>query len=331
MAAQIISFKKTNQMINTAVIGPGKVGQNYLRALAQDSRVNISAVCGRNRMRTNEIASRYNCQSFCDGNYEQCFDMNLDLILISTPEWEHEGPLLAALKKNIPLIVEKPLLPDWKSSRNILPLLKQHPAPIMPCFTTRFDSRYTHAKQSVDGHTLSFVSSRRNTDYMTASRVFGKIPMTSWIICHDVDLLRWFVNDEIKSVRATSRVPGNPLGPRDFIIAEVRFYNGILGVIENSWASRIGEPKNCEDFRIIAEDGGAELYFSADINHDMVSDGVILKGNTPSMIKHFVDVVAENVVPRVSVSDALASMKACEAIRLSLVDQREVFLTEIAA
>jgi predicted dehydrogenase len=318
-------------MMNVAVIGPGRMGKNYLRVLSEDSRINIASICGNDLARTEAIAKTYGAIAHAHGNVAESLSASIDLIIISSSEWVHEDALSAALNYDVPIIIEKPLLPDWASAQRLWKRLKTHTKPILPCFTSRFDLRYVEAKEKTRSHIPSLIHSRRNCDARTASRVFGKIPMSSWIICHDVDLMRWFSGSEVQSVRATSSAPLNGFQEKDFIVAELRMQNGALCTIENSWLSPDGEPRLCEDFRFLSRSGSYELVMNDGKNYDFFEEKARLEGNTPRMIRHFIAATMREETSRVTLLDALENMRVCEAIRRSVMENRTVEMSEVVA
>jgi predicted dehydrogenase len=267
------------------------------------------------------------------------------MVVVATSEWSHVNELSLLSGKDLYLVVEKPLVSSWSDYSRLREKLTQHPRYVFPCFTSRFDQRYVaaHALMRQQEVNPLYICSRRNTDYVTASRVFGKMSMPFWIVCHDIDLLRWFAGSDLVSVRASSRYPGKEPGAKDFILAELTFRNGIKGYIESSWCSPpVSGTVPHSDFRLLSEAGTvfidmntpsvSGIFNGTSIQPDFIDlcwQGERPVGSTVNMLWHFVDVMQGIREPLVALSDAVEALRTSEAIRLSLLRRQEVLLEEI--
>ena len=333
-------------MLDALLIGPGRVGKKYLEVLVADKRVTLRGLVGSTHEKA-VAAAPPGCHAYSSDQLDQAVESLPigSMVVVATPEWSHVNELSVLVGKDLHLIVEKPLVANWLDYCRIRGKLEQHSHHVFPCFTSRFDQRYVAAlalmrRQNVDP---IYISSRRNTDYVTASRVFGKMPMAFWIICHDIDIMRWFAGRNVMSVRASSRRPKEGLLAKDFITAELNFSNGVKGYIESVWCGPpVSGSDPHSDFRVLSEVGSIvidintpsvsgnfeDLNVQPDIT-DLSWQGARPIGSTANMLLHFVDVIQGIHEPWVSLSDAVEAMRTSEAIRLSLLRGGEVFLDEI--
>jgi predicted dehydrogenase len=333
-------------MINVLLIGPGRIGKKYLEVLAADNRVILAGVVGSSRDKACAVVPP-GCTAYGSDELTQAVESLPagSMVVVATSEWSHVNELSVLSGKDLYLVVEKPLVSSWSDYSRIREKLTQHTRDVFPCFTSRFDQRYVaaHALMLQQEIKPLYICSRRNTDYVTASRVFGKLSMPFWIVCHDIDLLRWFAGSELKSVRASSRHRGKEPGAKDFILAELTFVNGVKGCIESSWCSPpVSGLVPHSDFRILSEAGTlfidmntptvCGVFNNATIQPDVTDlcwQGVRPQGNTVNMLRHFIDVVQGLQEPLVSHSDAVEALRTSEAIRLSLIRDEEVMLGEV--
>lgn len=333
-------------MIDVLLIGPGRIGKKYLKILAADRRINLVGVVGSSREKAG-AAAPLGCSVYGRGELTEAVEMLPagSIVVVATSEWSHINELSQLSGKDLHLVVEKPLVSSWSEYTRICEKLSQHSRHIFPCFTSRFDQRFVAANVLMRQQEINplYICSRRNTDFVTASRVFGKLSMPYWIVCHDIDLLRWFSGSELLSVRATSRYQGKEPGPKDFIFAELTFLNDVKGYIESSWC---GPPVSGlvphSDFRVLSEAGTVFVDLNTpsvsgifneentypDVN-DLCWQGERPVGSSANMLLHFVDAVQGIREPLVTLSDAVAALRTSEAIRLSLLRREEVFLEEI--
>ena len=71
----------------------------------------------------------------------------------------------------------------------------------MVCHSLRFSPRYSQAKLSIDNKKigeLRHIYGRQNPNRTSVKRVHGKFNLSYWILPHDIDLMRWFLNDEVE-------------------------------------------------------------------------------------------------------------------------------------
>ena len=292
-------------MIEVLVIGPGRMGQNYATVLNANPDVKIVGVVGNSMNSAIKLASELDVPAFPNRNYNESlsqFSSDNRAVVITTSEWAHLEPLTFALNLGLPVIIEKPLVGNYEEFMHVRELLYNHKTHILPCFTSRFDPRFYQAKKLLKSSkvTPELFYCRRNTDYETAKRVHRKIPWPYWIICHDIDLIRWFSGVEVDSVRATSRVSGKMDLDRDFLQVELKLKNKSVAFIESSWSlPRVQGPFAHSNFRIITEEQSIEIpfepgikcassnsYFEYDTMDFQVQYGNPI-GNTPNMINHF--------------------------------------------
>lgn len=92
-----------------------------------------------------------------------------------------------------------------------------------------------------------------------------EVGMFVHILGHNIDIFRWFLEDEVEHVFAESdsymrRRPGED----DNICAILRFRNGALGVMEDSWTLSPSMPMEENDTRmdLIGEKGNLSFQWS---------------------------------------------------------------------
>lgn len=326
-------------MVNFAVIGPGRMGTNYAKVIYGNTKAKLVAICGNTEETTTKNAQGFSGVSlYFENKWEEMFEAHpeIEVVIISTSDWAHLGPFEAAIKYKKHIILEKPIASTPDDVEKMQALVRSNPEiKVMVCHTCRFDSRYVLAKKMIergDIGAIGYVYCRRNADVKVASRVVGKIPMSYWITAHDIDLLRWYLQSEVKEVFAVkSEVPVGG----DFIIANLLFENGVRAVVEIVWYSKpiIGQQHSRMD--IEGELGKLELNLSQSAlvqfnekgnvtvdEYDFVDMHGEYIGNTPNMINHFVKVFNGEVKPVLSFEDGLQAVRVCEAIHQSVENKK---------
>ncbi len=91
-----------------AIIGIGAIAGMHARALGDIPSVKLVAGSCRNQEKGQKFAQQFNCQWYAD--YEKMLDeQKPDMVTICTPSGAHLEPMLAAAKRGIHVLCEKPL------------------------------------------------------------------------------------------------------------------------------------------------------------------------------------------------------------------------------
>lgn len=326
-------------MLKCALIGPGRMGTNYAKVVQQSVLAEMVAVCGNSKKTTEENAAFLNVPLYFENQWEKMFHEHpeIDTVFITTPEWAHLAPFEAAVKHGKNIIIEKPVGISTEELNKMEQLAKANShLKILVCHTCRFDQRYVQAKSLLDSGEIGevgYLYTRRNADIETAKRVKGKMPMSYWITGHDIDILRWFLNSEVKEVFASSGKNN------DFISANLLFENGVRAVLEVIWlgAPVVGQQHSRMD--IEGENGKIELNISAASvvqftpaknttldEHDFAEVHGKYVGSTPNMIHHFIDVLANKNKEVITFNDGVVAVRVCEAIHQSIQNNTVVAL-----
>ena len=104
--------------IKIGLIGLGVMGNNHLNTLKTIPEVSILGVC-------DQIKLSDSPSIVCYGKTEELLEKNPDGIIIATPTSTHKNIALSCLKKNIPVLIEKPVASTAKEAKEILSLLEK--------------------------------------------------------------------------------------------------------------------------------------------------------------------------------------------------------------
>ena len=97
-----------SDQLKTALVGVGKVTDMHARALVNLKESLFTAVCGRNREKTEGYAARYGIRAYTDVA-EMVAKEQIDVVIICTPHPNHKEPTIAALEAGAKVLIEKPL------------------------------------------------------------------------------------------------------------------------------------------------------------------------------------------------------------------------------
>jgi myo-inositol 2-dehydrogenase / D-chiro-inositol 1-dehydrogenase len=175
---------------------------------------------------------------------------DVDAVVIASPGPAHEPLLLAAIERGIPVLCEKPLTPDSKSSLNIVDAeVARGKQLVQVGFMRRFDPEYQELKQLLDsgefGRTLLLHCAHRNPAPLPG---FTNSMLITDSVVHEFDTTRWLLDDEITavSVRRPRSTRSAAEGLSDPQIVTIETASGVLADVEIFVSCGFGYQVRCE-------------------------------------------------------------------------------------
>lgn len=143
--------------------------------------------------------------------YEEMVDSpNLDAVCIVSPSGFHTEQIRLAMEKGLHVFSEKPIGLDVEDIEKTIEIINAHPEQVFQIgFMRRYDESYQYAKEMVDNGELGELTVIRcyGIDPSSGLESFVKFAGASNsgglfadMSIHDIDLVRWFTNKEIKRV-----------------------------------------------------------------------------------------------------------------------------------
>mmetsp|Transcript_19676 Transcript_19676/g.44934 ORF Transcript_19676/g.44934 Transcript_19676/m.44934 type:complete len:280 (+) Transcript_19676:132-971(+) len=179
----------------------------------------------------------------------------LDGILIATPTSVHGDYIKLAAENGLGIFVEKPVAESPDEIEQLYEVCEQHNVPLCSGFQRRFDATYTQAANLVQQGAIGKVSN--------ANIVFGDSPGPSLeflleggdifydLSVHDVDFIRWALNEEIESVYArgtSSREELEESNIQDTAIMMMTTTEGSIVTLTMNRKAAYGYDQRCEIF-----------------------------------------------------------------------------------
>jgi len=223
----------------------------YLPSLAGTNKAIISACCGQNEERANNLANSWNIPKVFTNWQKMLNEEPLDALIISTPNYNHCPISLAAIEKGLHVLCEKPLAMNYSEAKIMANAAKEKNIITMVPFTYSFLPMAQSIKEHIDNGFLGrpyHLNFRYNADY-------GRSPIYSWRFDKKIagsgslgDLGSHFIFlsvlffGEVNSVSAelgnlVERPTLDPSGKTyeqtdDFSIIILNFKNGAKGVVQ---------------------------------------------------------------------------------------------------
>src|SRR6201994_563314 len=152
--------------IGLGIIGSGRIGTLRARLAAGHSSVDTIAVSDLNAANAAKLATLVGGRSHGSDNLAVIDDPGVTAVIVSTSEGEHMAPMLAAIQRGKPVLVEKPIALTVREADQVLEALAKYGGNVRVGYSRRYKERYQIAKEQV-------VKGRVGTLTGGAARVFN--------------------------------------------------------------------------------------------------------------------------------------------------------------
>jgi predicted dehydrogenase len=157
---------KTARGIGLGIIGSGRIGTLRARLAAGHPAVGHIVVSDLDPANAEKLAGAVGGRSHGDDNLAVIEDPDVTAVIVSTSEGEHLRPMLAAIERGKPVLVEKPIALTVREADQVLEALKKFGGNMRVGYSRRYKERYQIAKEQV-------VKDRIGTLTGGAARVFN--------------------------------------------------------------------------------------------------------------------------------------------------------------
>ncbi|HEY6257989.1 MAG TPA: Gfo/Idh/MocA family oxidoreductase [Xanthobacteraceae bacterium] len=318
------------------VVGTGLMADIYTSILSQRADCRVRAVVGNTPDKTRAFAARHGLEPYPAADYERPYAdfPALRATVITTPEWIREAPVRAAVAHGQNILLEKPFAVSLAEAATLRTLLERPDRLTAICHVLRYSARFTALKALIEQGgvgEIRHIYARRNSNSARAQRVLGRTDLAFWLTPHDVDIMRWITGSEVVEVFARSRAKLREAD--DYLIANLRFANGVDAVLEISWCN---PPLSGTSREAVFEVRGTKGFLEvedSDMNVRLFQDGERVsspdtyeyvdiqgakRGFFEPMLDRFVTGVLAGAVTSTAVADGCATVRICDMIRRSL-------------
>jgi len=238
------------------VIGCGTIAQSaHLPAIARlRERVRLVAVADVRGEAAENAARTWGAEEAYADYHALLARPDIDVVVIATPEFLHAEQVTAAAAAGKHILCEKPMAPSVAEADAMIVAARAAGIKFMVGHSRRFTPRYQAVRAAIDRGAIGQVRMARENERRPRAMYRGLSLATgawapdgqrAWMAdpryslgaamlnaIHEVDLLRWFVGEEVTSVYAESRIGDENAEVPDFISIQLRFANGALAGTE---------------------------------------------------------------------------------------------------
>jgi len=169
---------------------------------------------------------------------------DFDAIFITTPTFTHHSLTVEAAEAGKHVFCEKPMALTLKEADEMISITRRNNVKLQIGFMRRFDPEFRRAKSLIDegviGKPVLVKSVGRGPGLPPRWALDPKtgLGMVAEVNSHDFDTLRWFMNDEFKTIYADAAALLRPdvaeefPGFHDIVAVMARFQRGGFGIID---------------------------------------------------------------------------------------------------
>jgi predicted dehydrogenase len=241
-------MKKNAKGIGLAIIGAGRVGLFRGEVAARHPAVEWIGIAELNHNRGGDVAARIGADFVTTSHRELLARPEVNAVLISTDEHLHVEPILAAVERGLPMLIEKPLATDLAQSARVLKAITDAKLDAVVGYTQRFRRKWLAGKEKVRSGALgdvTMVTSRAFMNRLVAidnyKRTDDPTTISPMVISgtHALDIVMWYLEGK-QPVECYARSIDKVLGPLyqgiDATAGMIMCADGTLYHLNISWA-----------------------------------------------------------------------------------------------
>src|SRR5579864_2752116 len=318
------------------VAGAGSIGRRHLGNLKQLGVSKLSA-CDPNPERLAYVLEHFQAKSF--PNIEEGLKARPDIVLICTPPVHHATQALQAIRAGADVFVEKPVSHSMDSLEELLAEEQNSKAVVQVGYNLRYHPPLQKVKELVENEAVgkilwgrvesgSYLPEWRPwQDYRksyTASRKMGGVIILDG--SHELDYVTWLFGAPTELACMAGKVSGLEINVEDCATMMLRFANGSQVDVHVDFMERFytrgcvlaGEHGKIQwDFTgnaVQVHRCGEEpqsIRFDCEVNHMYVAE-----------LLHFMECVENGTRPKVTLQDAILTLRVALAARTSAEQRR---------
>ena len=247
-------MKKSVKGVGLAIVGGGRVGLFRGEVAARHPAVEWIGLAEKNPNRAGEVAPMIQADFVTQDHRELLRRPEVTCAIIATDEHLHVDPIMAAVERGVPMLIEKPLATDLAESARVLQAIEGAKLDAVVGYTQRFRRRWLAAKEKVRTGALgdvTLVTSRAFMNRLVAidnyKRTDDPATISPMVISgtHALDIVMWCMEAKTP-VECYARSIDKVLGPLyqgiDATAGMIMFSDGSVYHLNISWALPVTWP-----------------------------------------------------------------------------------------
>jgi predicted dehydrogenase len=325
--------------VHVGLIGGGSISETHARAASGIPGVAVAAVFGTNREKVARLSALHGARPYSE--FEKFLAHRpMDLVAIGSPSGLHAEQGIAAARRGLHVLTEKPLDINTARADAFIAAAAEAGVKLGVFFQDRFKADLMRVKEWVEAGLLgrmiladARVKWFRPASYYGDSRWRGTLRLDGGgalinQAIHTVDLLLWLCG-EVSAVQAVRRTALHKIEGEDTLVATLEFKNGAVGSLQAATSVFPGYPRRVEltgtegtliieHDRLLAADlrePPRDLRATGDDQNASATSPTVsdVRGHQ-AVLEDFVHAITTNTAPRCSGAEGRRSVALVEAI-----------------
>ena len=328
------------EKLRIGIVGMGIRGNLFAATIEQNDYAELVAVSESAQGALIEAEKRFETPGYADFN-DMIEKVPMDILIITTPDFAHKAPFVAAAAKGINILVEKPLATTLAEAEEMYAAVKENNIKCRVAFENRWNGVFVNLIEQardpeITGDILAINATLNDTIYVP-------VKMLSWadksnpaffLLAHAADLACHIKGKPVKSVYATGvkkLLVSMGIDTYDSIMTHIVFDDDTHASFENSWIAPESMPMIVQfEFRVLGEKQAYMVNFNdqilktADAGRYSIAftagqtiDGRLLAA--PCLMLHsFIDDVRHDREIYSNEDDGMINMRILDAVARSL-------------
>jgi UDP-N-acetyl-2-amino-2-deoxyglucuronate dehydrogenase len=241
--------------VRVGFVGAGNISHTHVRAAREIPGVEVTGFWARDPERTARMAQEYG--GTAHATLDAFLDAAPEVVVVGTPSGLHADHAVAAARRGIHVLVEKPLDVSTARVDALLEEADRAGARVGVIFQDRTAPALAWLKRAIDAGALGrvFLTSARVRWYRPPEYYGGSRWRGTWALdgggalmnqgVHTVDLLLWLLGD-VARVSAAARTAMHKIEVEDTAVACIELVSGGVATLEATTAAYPGFPRRLE-------------------------------------------------------------------------------------
>jgi myo-inositol 2-dehydrogenase / D-chiro-inositol 1-dehydrogenase len=251
---ETVMRERATKGIGLAIVGAGRVGLFRGEVAARHPAVEWIGIAEKNPNRGGSVAATIGADFVTTDHRELLARPEATCAIIATDEHLHVDPVMAAVERGLPMLIEKPLATDLAESARVLAAIEQARIDAVVGYTQRFRRRWLAAKEKCCTGALgdvTLVTSRAFMNRLVAidnyKRTDDPASISPMVISgtHALDICMWCLEAKTP-IEVYARSIDAVLGPLyrgiDATAGMIMFSDGTVYHLNMSWALPVTWP-----------------------------------------------------------------------------------------
>ena len=246
--------ERATKGIGLAIVGAGRVGLFRGEVAARHPAVEWIGIAEKNPNRGGSVAAKIGADFVTTDHRELLARPEATCAIIATDEHLHVDPVMAAVERGLPMLIEKPLATDLAESARVLAAIETAKLDAVVGYTQRFRRRWLAAKEKCRTGALgdvTLVTSRAFMNRLVAidnyKRTDDPATISPMVISgtHALDICMWCLEAKTPTevyARSIDKVLGPLYHGIDATAGMVMFDDGTVHHLSISWALPVTWP-----------------------------------------------------------------------------------------